>query len=111
MAELVEGQRLREGYPPDTFTVQAVQGVIARQAEIDAELTRQSSSWPLYRMAPLERSILRLALWEMDSGGTPAPVAIDEAVRLAKRYATDEAGAFVNGILGAIQRAREGSGA
>jgi N utilization substance protein B len=107
MKELVEGQRLREGYSPDDFTVQAVQGVIARQPEIDAELTRQSSSWPLYRMAPLERSILRLALWEMDDGGTPAPVAIDEAVRLAKRYATDEAGAFVNGILGAIQRERE----
>lgn len=111
MKELVEGQRLREGYPPDDFTIRAVQGVLARQEEIDAELARHSTSWPLSRMAPLERSILRLALWEMESGVTPAPVVIDEAVRLAKRYATDEAGAFVNGILGAAQREREGGSA
>jgi N utilization substance protein B len=84
MKELVEGQRLREGY-----------------------LARHSSGWPLSRMAPLERSILRLALWEMMNGATPAAVAIDEAVRLAKRYSTDEAGAFVNGVLGAAQRDHE----
>ncbi len=57
-------------------------------------------------MAPLERSILRLAVWEMISGTTPPEVAIDEAVRLAKRYSTDEAGGFVNGVLGAIQKER-----
>ena len=43
MKELVEGQRLREGYSPDDFTIQAVQGVIARQGELDAELGRHSS--------------------------------------------------------------------
>lgn len=107
MKELVEGQRLREGYPPDEFTIRAVQGVLARQEEIDHELAEHSDAWPIDRMAPLERTIMRLALWEMESGETPAAVAIDEAVRLAKRYSTDEAGAFVNGILGAIQRKRE----
>ncbi len=110
MKELVEGQRLREGYSPDDFTIQAVQGVIARQGELDAELGRHSSGWPLNRIAPLERSILRLALWEMTSGATPAAVAIDEAVRLAKRYSTDEAGTFVNGVLGAAQRETEAPG-
>ena len=44
---------------------------------------------------------------EIESGVTPPEVAIDEAVRFAKRYATDEAGSFVNGVLGAIQRERE----
>jgi N utilization substance protein B len=110
MKELVDGLRRREGYAPDDFTIDAVEGVLAKRGEIDAQLTMLSSAWPLSRMAPLERSILRLALWEMNSGVTPAPVAIDEAVRLAKRYSTDEAGAFVNGILGAAQREQEDGG-
>jgi len=106
LAELVDGHRLREGYAPDEFTNALVAGVIQRQGDLDATLERHSTNWPLERLAPLERSILRLALFELDSGLTPPEVAIDEAVRLARRYATDEAGALVNGILGAI--AREG---
>jgi len=105
MEELVQGHRLREGYAPDEFTVLAVQGVLAQRDALDAELAEYSREWPLYRIAPLERNILRLALWEMKSGVTPPPVAIDEAVRLTKRYSTDEAGVFVNGVLGGAQRA------
>jgi transcription antitermination protein NusB len=107
MDELMEGQRLREGYAPDQFTIEAVRGVLGHRDEIDEELAAHSRSWPVARMAPLERSILRLALWEIENGGTPAAVAIDEAVRLAKRYANDEAGVFVNGVLGACVRERE----
>ena len=107
MAELVEGQRLREGYGPDEFTIAAVSGVLAAKEELDVELEAHSTGWPLDRVAPLERSILRLALWEILTEATPPAVAIDEAVRLAKRYSTDEAGAFVNGVLGAVARDRE----
>jgi N utilization substance protein B len=107
MAELVKGQRLREGYAPDDFTVKAVAGVLRDEDALDAELEAHSRDWPLDRVAPLERSILRLALWEIRTGSTPPEVAIDEAVRLAKRYSTDEAGAFVNGVLGGIVRAAE----
>jgi len=107
MAELVEGQRLREGYGPDEFTIAAVSGVLAAREELDAVLEAHSTGWPLDRVAPLERNILRLALWEIQTEATPPEVAIDEAVRLAKRYSTDEAGAFVNGVLGAIARDRE----
>ena len=71
---------------------------------LDAELEAHSRGWPLDRIAPLERSILRLALWEISGEVTPPEVAIDEAVRLAKRYSTDEAGAFVNGVLGGVVR-------
>ena len=60
-------------------------------------------------MAVLERSILRLAVWELQAGEVPAGVAIDEAVTLAKRYASPEAGALVNGILGP-GRPRAGGG-
>ena len=105
MAELVNGQRLREGYAPDEFTIKAVAGVLGSKAELDAVLEAHSKGWPVDRVAPLERSILRLALWEIRTEVTPPEVAIDEAVRLAKRYSTDEAGSFVNGVLGGIVRA------
>ena len=108
LAELVDGHRLREGYPPDDFTIATVTGVIECQDELDVELARHSTNWPLERLAPLERSVLRLALFEFSSGLTPPEVAIDEAVRLTRRYASDEAGALVNGILGAIARERRG---
>ena len=104
MAELVEGQRLREGYAPDAFTIAAVAGVLADKDDVDAVVQAHARDWPLDRIAPLERSILRLAVWEIRTGATPPEVAIDEAVRLAKRYSTDEAGAFVNGVLGGVVR-------
>ena len=107
MAELVNGQRLREGYAPDEFAITAVAGVLASRDELDAVLGAHSKGWPVDRVAPLERSILRLALWEIQTEATPPEVEIDEAVRLAKRYSTDEAGAFVNGVLGGIVRAGE----
>jgi len=104
--QLLADRAHSEGYRVDDFTRRMVEGVLAGCGELDDELAAHSSSWPLSRIAPLERSILRLALFEIRSGETPPEVAIDEAVRLARRYATDEAGALVNGILGAIQRER-----
>jgi transcription antitermination protein NusB len=104
MADLVKGQKLREGYGPDEFTIAAVRGVEGSIAEIDETLAMHATGWAVDRIAPLERSILRLAIWELQSGVTPPEVAIDEAVRLAKRYSTDDAGNFVNGVLGAVQR-------
>jgi N utilization substance protein B len=98
-----------EDYAPDEFTERTVRGVLASLPGLDAELDAHSTQWPLSRIAPLERSILRLALHEIDSGETPPEVAIDEAVRLAKRYSTNEAGSLVNGILGAIARDRAGA--
>lgn len=108
MEELERGQKLREGYSPDEFSLVAVAAVLADRERLDAVITAYSTSWPVDRMAPLERSILRLALWEIESGQTPPEVAIDEAVRLAKRYSTPGAGALVNGILGAV--VRDGAG-
>ncbi len=107
VAELMAGHRLREGYAPDGFTSEVVGGVLRRAVELDATLAAHSTNWALDRLAPLERSVLRLALYEIEEGLTPPEVAIDEAVRLARRYSTDEAGALVNGILGAIARERE----
>lgn len=104
MADLVKGQKLREGYAPDEFTIKAVAGVLRDKDALDAELEAHSKGWPLDRVAPLERSILRLALWEIRGEVSPPEVAIDEAVRLTKKYSTDDAGSFVNGVLGGIVR-------
>ena len=101
---LLANRAASEGYDPDEFTMRSIAGVVAGQPALDAELTANSPAWPLSRIAPLERSILRLALWELRSGETPPAVAIDEAVRLAKRYSTDEAAALVNGILAGALR-------
>lgn len=97
----------REGYKPDAFTVDAAAGVAASQEALDATLARYTRDWPLTRMAALERSALRLGLYELERQVTPPEVVVDEAVRLARRYASDEAGALVNGILGAVLRDRQ----
>jgi N utilization substance protein B len=111
MADLVKGQRLREGYAPDEFTIKAVAGVLRDKDALDAELEAHSKGWRLDRVAPLERSILRLALWEIRTEVSPPEVAIDEAVRLTKRYSTDDAGSFVNGVLGGVLRGDDSVGA
>ena len=94
----------REKYAPDPFTEEAAAGVSAAVAALDETLQKYSRDWSLARMAPIERSALRLGLFELQQGATPAEVVIDEAVRLVRRYASDEGGSLVNGILGAVLR-------
>jgi transcription antitermination protein NusB len=87
------------------FTRELVQGVEAEREELDALIERHSVGWPLDRIAPLERSILRVALYELlHRPDVPAEVAIDEAVEAAKELCGADAPAFVNGILGAVHR-------
>jgi N utilization substance protein B len=101
-AELLARVGESDGYEADEFTVRVVEGVLAELEPLDAVLAAHSRHWALERIAPLERSALRVGLFEIESGETPPEVAIDEAVRLVKRYSTHEAGALVNGILGAV---------
>jgi N utilization substance protein B len=68
-----------------------------------------AAGWTADRLGAVERSILRLATWELRGGEIPTAVIIDEAVELAKRYAGAEAAPFVNGVLGAIARSGEES--
>ncbi len=88
------------------FTRELVGGVEERQGELDAEIARLARGWDLERIAALEKSIMRVALYELrHREDVPDEVAIDEAVGLAKRYCGAEAPGFVNGILAAAQRA------
>jgi N utilization substance protein B len=89
------------------FTRGLVEGVDAEREALDALIERHSVGWSLERIAPLERNILRVALFELlHRADVPDEVAIDEAVEAAKELCGAEAPAFVNGILGAVLRAR-----
>ena len=87
------------------FTRELAQGVDAQLPALDAEISRLARGWELERIARLERSIMRVALYEMrHREDIPVEVAIDEAVDFAKEFCGAEAPGFVNGILGAAAR-------
>jgi transcription antitermination protein NusB len=91
------------------FTRELVDGVLGEREELDAQIERHASGWSLDRIAPLERSILRVALHELRSRrDVPAEVAIDEAVEAAKELCSADTPAFINGILGAVHREEVG---
>ena len=96
---------LLEGAKP--FTRDLALGVDAHLAEIDAEIGANAHGWTIQRIAPLERAIMRVALFEIEHREEiPAPVSIDEAVSLTRRYCGAEAPGFVNGVLSSIARGR-----
>jgi N utilization substance protein B len=88
----------------DEYTRQVTEAVAAHAAELDVRITAASDEWTADRLGAVERNVLRVALEELDAGDVPDEVVLDEAITLAKRYASDEAGRLVNGILGRIVR-------
>ena len=109
----VTGRPLEELIPRDAspFTRELIEGTEREREELDGVIERHAVGWTLDRIAPLERSILRVALHEMQSRpDVPAEVAIDEAIEAAKELCSADAPKFVNGILGAAQRERVGAG-
>jgi N utilization substance protein B len=84
----------------DAYAVRLVRGVDVEKEALDALLAEVSEGWPVHRMSAVNRSILRLALFEMiHSEDVPPEVAVGEAVELAKGFSGDEAPAFVGGVL------------
>ncbi len=104
----VTGQPLASLYEGeiDSFARETAEAVIDRAAELDRRITEASDEWTADRLGALERNVLRIGIHELDRGEVPVEVAIDEAVTLAKRYASDDAGRLVNGILGRIAQER-----
>ena len=88
----------------DDYTRRLAEAVEARVPELDARITAASDDWTAERLGAVERNVLRVAIEELDEGEIPREVVLDEAVTLAKRYASDDAGRLVNGILGRIVR-------
>ena len=85
------------------FARELVEGVQAHRDEINAIIRERAPAFPLEAMAPVDRNVLRLAIYEVlfDNRGAPLSVAINEAVDLAKGYGSESSGRFVNGVLGA----------
>jgi len=100
----VTGQELASLFEGDVpqFSRDLAEAVVERHEELDARITAAADDWTADRLGALERNILRMAILELDRGEIPVEVAIDEAVSLAKRYSSEDAGRLVNGILGRI---------
>src|SRR6185312_7680105 len=99
LASLYEGE-------VDPFARETAEAVVAEAEDLDRRITEAAEDWTADRLGAIERNILRIALHELEGDEVPDEVAIDEAVTLAKRYATDDAARLVNGILGRIVRER-----
>jgi transcription antitermination protein NusB len=99
LEELLNGAR--------PLTRELAEGVDGHREELDEVIAEHAKGWTVDRIAPLDLNVLRTALYEIEFTDTPAEVAIDEAVELAKEYCGAEAPKFINGILGAVVRERE----
>jgi transcription antitermination protein NusB len=100
LASLYEGE-------PDEFAAALAGAVAERAPALDRRITESSDEWPADRLGTLERNVLRIGVYELEERTVPREVAINEAVVLAKRYASDDAAKLVNGILGRIAREEE----
>ena len=100
LGDLYEGE-------PDEEALTVAREVAERSTELDRRITDAAEDWTADRLGTIERNILRIALVELDGTDVPDEVAVNEAVELAKRYASDEAARLVNGILGKVLRERK----
>jgi N utilization substance protein B len=88
---------------PNPYTLTVAHGVSEHAAHIDELISSHLQGWTLERLPAVDRAILRVAVWELlHADDVPPPVAVDEAVELAKELSTDESPGFVNGVLGQV---------
>jgi len=97
LASLYEGEI-------DPYALEIAEEVAAAAPKLDERITAASVEWSADRLGAIERNVLRIAVCEISGEKVPNEVAINEAVELAKRYTTDEAARFVNGVLGQVAR-------
>ena len=89
------------------FMTKLLDGVLQKQTELDLVIEKAAPEWPIDRIAPVDRNILRLGLYELlfaDRKEVPAKVAINEAIELAKQFGGENSSRFVNGVLGAVYK-------
>ena len=97
-----------EEHPVDAFSRLLLNAYYDHSAEVDDEIRAHLRNWTMERLPRVSLTVLRLAVAEMLFGGENKPgVAINEAVALDKNYATEEAAAFINGVLGAVAREKQ----
>jgi N utilization substance protein B len=89
--------------PLNPYTVTVARGVTEHAAHIDDLISAHLQGWTLDRLPAVDRAVLRVAVWELlHAEDVPEPVAVDEAVELAKQLSTDDSPGFVNGVLGQV---------
>ena len=93
----------------DPFVADLVRGTVAHSAAVDNLISKHAEHWRIERMPAVDRNVLRLAIYEMMALDTPPPVAIDEAIELARRFSGEESVQFINGVLDAAKREIEGA--
>lgn len=89
------------------FMEEVLKGTMSRKADLDLVIEKAAPEWPIERIAPVDRNVLRLGLYELlfaDRDKVPAKVAINEAIELAKSFGGENSGRFVNGVLGAVYK-------
>lgn len=107
-AEVAEARATLAAEKPDVdpvqpYTATVANGVTAHAAHIDDLISSHLQGWTLERLPAVDRAILRVAVWELlHADDVPEPVAVDEAVELAKELSTDDSPGFVNGVLGQV---------
>ncbi len=100
-----EPQDARQREEDYAYAWELLSGVCERMAAIDGTLSRLSKEWKVSRMTGVDRSVLRIAVQELQCGEDVTPgIVINEAVELAKKFGTDQSGRFVNGVLGTMMR-------
>jgi N utilization substance protein B len=103
----LEGKFWKSAKAADTtraFAEKLFEGAAKDIAVLDALIVGHSDNWRFERMAAIDRAILRLSIHELRAGETPPKVVLNEAVDLAKKYSSEESGAFVNGILDGVRK-------
>ena len=86
------------------FANQLFEGAAKQVAALDELIRKHCENWRFERLAAIDRAILRLAIHEMSSADTPRKVVLNEAVELAKRFSSQDSGAFVNGVLDSVHK-------
>ncbi len=109
IAEIVRRniEEFAPGIQDDGFTEKLVEGVLEHRSELDDIIAKAAPEWPIAQIAPVDRNVLRVGLFELlfgDRAEVPPKVAINEAIELAKSFGGDSSGRFVNGVLGTVYR-------
>ena len=101
--EVLERHLLEGSYGDNvrSYAASLVDGVIARQGQLDDTIGKYALEYPVAQLSPIDRNILRLALYEVQFAEVPGKVAVNEAIELAKEFGSDTSARFVNGVLGA----------
>ena len=97
-----------ETFTPQPSSSELADKILAQKEKLDKMIEEAAPQWPIDKLNRIDLAILRLAVYELESGDTPPKVVIDEAVELAKEYGSESSSSFINGVLGTIYKEENG---